>query len=470
MVDAFDPTQLEGINDVVQRAGFSDKRKRNLAIRTGMENQGQFQQQNASGIQQAQQPTEFLGAGRKMAANQNPDAGLASLFGGPLEKTKEGWQYYGDTDYSTAQAGTAGYDTAGIGGGKYNISKGGNNIGTGYYDPETARKQLGNNFNYDANSFGPGYSPAPYIGGATAGDTGTMGEWELLGQQLTGHPGTTDTMYSMPHNNMSENITGKNTLFGSTPIINNGKMLGYTLDPGPGESFNSNMFYPNKFGGAGVSTSKQGGDYGVGYRVHRDPSTLAGSMDYNTQLTRQLNDPSSWGNYGTLLNKDKFFLKSGNEDMFPGWTNNESYSKVFGDNLVETPWYTSALKQLSPLLGAVGGAGGLASSFVTNTALNALKGGGISSLFGGGGQGNISGAPVVNAAAANTKQPAGKLEGATNSGLNSLFNRGDVIRGSEFGNRGGSLSSFLNMNPQGKEMPQQFPTETPMNRNNTRRG
>jgi hypothetical protein len=155
-------------------------------------------------------------------------------------------------------------------------------------------------------------------------------------------------------------------------------------------------------------------------------------------------------------------------DKFPGWTNNESYSKIVGE-APKTPWYASALQQLSPLISSMGG-GGLASSFVTNTALNALKGGGISSLFGGGGQGNMSGAPVVNAAAANTSQPAGKLEGATNSGLNSLFNRGDVIRGSEFGNRGGSLSSFLNMNPQGKEMPQQFEQETPMNRNNTRRG
>lgn len=456
MVDAFNPAQLEDVNDVVQRAGFSDKRKRNLAIRSGMENQGQFQQENMSGIQQAQQPSEFLGAGRKMAANQNPDAGLASLFGGPLTKSSEGWQYFGDTDYSTAQAGTAGYDTKGIGGGKYDISKGGSSIGTGYYDPETARRQMGNNFNYDTTSFGPGYAPAPYTGGATAGDTGTMGEWELLGQQLTGHPGTTDTMYSMPHNGMSENITGRNALFGSTPIINNGKMLGYTLDPGPGESFNSNQFFPNKFGGAGVSTSKQGGEYGTGYRIHRDPSTIGGSMDYNTQLTRQLNDPNSWGNFGTLLNKDKFFLKSGNEDLFPGWTNNESYSKVFGNDLVDTPWYASALKQLSPLIGAAGG-GGLASSFITNTALNALKGGGISSLFGN--TSNQGSGGVVNAAAANTSQPAGKLEGATNSGLNSLFNQGQAIRGSEFGGRAGGLSSFLNMNPQGKEMPQQFEQE-----------
>lgn len=461
----FDFSQLEDVNDVVQRAGVSDKRKRNLAIRSGMENQGDFQQQNAGVMRQAQQPTEFLGSGRKMAANQNPDANLASLFGGPLSKTSEGWQYYGDTDYSTTQAGTAGYDTKGIGGGKYDISKGGSSIGTGYYDPATARRQLGDTFDYNSNSFAPGYPAKNYIEGGTAGNIGTMGEWEVLGQALTGNPRSSNTLYSLPHNNMSENITGRNALFGSTPIINNGKMIGYTLDPGPGESFNSNAYYPNKFGGGSVSTSKGGGEYGIGYKTHRDASPVNVSSDYNTQLTRSLNNPESWNNFGTLLNKDQFFLKSGQEDLFPGWTNNESYSHDFGDDLVKTPWYSSLMQQLSPLLGAIGGSGGLASSFVTNTALNALKGsGGISSLFGGNNQGNMSGKAISNASTANIARPAGKLEGATNSGLNSLFNQGQAIRGSEFRGRSGGLSAFLNMNPQGKEMHQQDPLEEQMGR------
>ena len=128
--------------------------------------------------------------------------------------------------------------------------------------------------------------------------------------------------------------------------------------------------------------------------------------------------------------------------------------------MIDTPWYSDLTRQLSPLLSSLGGAGGLASSFVTNTALGALKGsGGISSLFGGSNKGNLSGAQVSNASVANARPTAGKLEGATNSGLNSLFNQGQAIRGSEFGGRAGGLSSFLNMNPQGKEMPQQFEQE-----------
>lgn len=444
MVDAFNPSQLEDVNDVVQRAGFSDKRKRNLAIRSGMENQGQFQQENMSGIQQAQQPSEFLGAGRKMTANQNPDAGLASLFGGPLTKSSEGWQYFGDTDYSTTQAGTAGYDTKGIGGGKYDISKGGVSAGTGYYDTGTAASQLS----------GGAYNPQGH---------GRINDWEAIGQYLNGtgggSAGTTGTSFA--HNARDENIAGLNTLYGSTPIMNSGKLLGYTMNPnasGPSQPYGLNpqsagqqydvagrAAIPNQW----IPTST--GGFWSGGRSAVAPSSET------SQLWRSLNNPESWGNYGQSINNNNYFLKADKASEFPGWTNKEYYNKIVG-KAPSTPWYSNVINQLSPLISSAGGAGGLVSSFVTNTALNALKGsGGISSLFGN--NSNQGGGGVVNAAAANTSQPAGKLEGATNSGLNSLFNQGQAIRGSEFGGRAGGLSSFLNMNPQGKEMPQQFEQE-----------
>ncbi len=441
----FNPSQLEDVNDVVQRAGFSDKRKRNLAIRSGMENQGQFQQENASGIQQAQQPSEFLGAGRKMAANQNPDAGLASLFNGPLTKSSEGWQYFGDTDYSTAQAGTAGYDTKGIGGGKYDISRGGSSIGTGYYDTGTAASQLS----------GGAYNPQGH---------GRINDWEAIGQYLNGtgggSAGTTSTSFA--HNARDENVAGLNTLYGSTPIINSGKLLGYTINPnasGPTQPYGLNpqsAGQQHNIAGQAATPARwvpvSTGGWWQGARSAVAPSSET------SQLWRSLNNPETWGNYGKSINNDTFFLKADKASEFPGWTNKEYYNKITG-TAPSTPWYSNALSQLSPLISAAGGAGGLASGFITNTALNAIKGGGISSLFGNSNQGHLSGAPIVNAAAANTKQPVGKLEGATSSDLNSLFNQGQAIRGSEFGGRAGGLSSFLNMNPQGKEMPQQFEQE-----------
>lgn len=54
-----DFTQLSQINDVVQRSGLDDKRKRNEAIRQGLYDPGTFEQNYSKEIQESRQPSEM---------------------------------------------------------------------------------------------------------------------------------------------------------------------------------------------------------------------------------------------------------------------------------------------------------------------------------------------------------------------------------------------------------------------------
>ena len=62
----------------------------------------------------------------------------------------------------------------------------------------------------------------------------------MLGQVLSGQPLPSDatsdrSSLAMSGNNLQEQITGLNTLFGSTPVIYNNELRGYTMDPTPAD-------------------------------------------------------------------------------------------------------------------------------------------------------------------------------------------------------------------------------------------
>jgi hypothetical protein len=327
----FDPTQLDQVNDVVQRLGISDKRKRNQAIRSGMENQNQFQQENAPAIQEAQQPSEFWGAGRQLASNQNVDSGIADLFKGPLSKHGNNYYYYGDNDYSTAQFGTQGYKTEDIGQGKYNIfGKDNNVLGTGYYDPnkawnqiwdsthaatsqEQARNSESGDFMFDPEG-NPIYNTIQNYKPQNSGG-GALEDWELLGQMLSGsQPGSygawndvsrggLNRFYST--NDRPETISGLNTLYGSNPLIFNDKLLGYKMNLNPNDAVGDWGY--------------QGADKMGLSRLDRNGKTQSASS-----IWRELNNPEEWSKHGQRLDGSNFFVSPEEAANLPGWTNKES--------------------------------------------------------------------------------------------------------------------------------------------------
>lgn len=123
---------LSQISNVVNMSKISDKRKRNEMMRLGTSDPNAFALQNQPQLQQAQQPSEFWGAGRKLGEDQTPDLTAAAGVG-PVAKLGGEYYYYGDTDATKAQYGTQGYTTKDLGGGQYDIlGSTGQSLGKGY--------------------------------------------------------------------------------------------------------------------------------------------------------------------------------------------------------------------------------------------------------------------------------------------------------------------------------------------------
>lgn len=417
----FDPTQLDQVNDVVQRLGFSDKRKRNQALRAGMENPGAFQEQNSGVIQEAQQPSEFMGAGRKLAANQNPDASIASIFQGPLAKHGNEWYSYGDTDYSTAQFGTKGYNLKDTGLGTYDIlGKDGNSIGKSYGSvtdainkyalsnwkpPEVAtRLEYGSNdypttqygFAGDESGAGRWWNTPEEAQNAILRESGignyqrrgywdTAGkleDWEILGQVMEGNlqhaSGFGQSYRHMPGDNRSQSISGLNTLFDSTPLIHNNQLLGYKIDLGPN-----------------ANDGSQGHLAGYKNPFHISRQDPKGNTRSNYQLWRDIGDTAAWNKVGMFTGQgEDFFVPTENASKLPGW--------IQGD----TAQYSHKSSGIGSKLGSILGTGlslfggplaPLGYAINAGTALsNNNPLGALASIFGG--AMNLSGADLAGAA------------------------------------------------------------------------
>lgn len=517
-------SQLDQVNDVVQRAGFSDKRKRNEAIRMGLQSPGEFNSDFSSQIDEAQQPSDFLGAGRKLASNQNVDSGIMSLFSNNLQKSGDETFYYGPKDYSTLQFGTNGYSLKPKEGGlaTYDIwdDKTNTSLGTSYGNLNEAMTSLGNRNRTNAiNAMGPeGFVPEyDNFGNITNQDPtqgsvsipnygGELAQWEAFGQMLNnssnglggyfpkdqyGVPYYEPTIQSHPHNNQGDLISGLNTLYNSTPLIDraNNSLLGYKMNLAPGD-------------GANPFTSSY---------------TKNGSKEkYDSQLWRELVDPEGWGKIGQKIgDKNDFFVSAENADKIPGWSNEDHWqywrdkspgglSKTLGaisPILKMTPFapmaymidFARGLESGNPMQGITSG---LASMFMNMPGADFADMAGVDQMPSGG----FSGADLVDypslsngafsgidpnilkaglgagSALLNKQNPlvgltSGLLggavndgihslfnsdsdilnsalskagQGALNTGIKSLFNRNQEIHGGELQNRSGGLSALTN--------------------------
>lgn len=251
-----------------------------------------------------------------------------------------------------------GYTTQDIGGGKYNIlDASGANLGLGYYDPRTAANQMMKASYEQQPSWQakmvaetPGmaellgdYSPYASISedptglhqwGGGAG--GALADWEVLGQILggAGERAQESQWGSLPLNSINEKISGANTLYGSTPVFYNGKLVGYKSDLGSGL-------------GTADTTSGE-------YRTQTNPfgyqaTHLGKSHSWSTGLGREF-DPAAYSGLVKGMGDTSYFVPLENVDKLPGWTNLENYKHVdqnYGGLLHE------AFKFLDPILDTI---------------------------------------------------------------------------------------------------------------------
>ncbi len=418
-------------------------------------------------------------------AGNNFDPNVANIIGDKVAKYKDQFYYQGQ-DPSLAQWGTQGYTQQDIGGGKYNIlDQTGNNIGVGYKSLDDTIRELTSQYNKDhpvnINSLKEGelyfpdgqqYTPAIIPGG-------DLEKWEVLGQLLNNKPPpyNTNLTYGLPGNNIDEQIKGLNTLFGSTPLINNGKVAGYKFDPTPIDESIFGYTSPNSI----------------------ERKDTRGHTRFNQSLAREYNDLDSWSKLVKNIDENSMYVPAENVEQLPGWTNKDinqyqhqrngtlpTIFKAIGTALSFTPlapvglaMTTLANLQSGNHLGAAAGVLGSAANLtgvgqslgeatglgttVGNGivrgglgALGALDKGGSSALLSGLGAGLSSAAGDLvssNLGGIFGQKGSNIIGGGVSGALQSVFNKENPLQGAVQGGLSSGLGSFLSsLNSNGENM------------------
>lgn len=294
----------------------------------------------------------------------------------PLTSYKGQNYYQGDVDPSSAQWGTTGYNTQDLGDGTYNIlGSSGTSIGKGYKGLDDAIKELAARQEQIYASTMPAFhddytgqyypkvpNPTQYTNSSpySAGD---LDKWEVLGQVLSGKPIPYDatsnsSSVAMSGDNLNQSIKGLQSLFGSTPLIYNNKVMGYKMDPTP--------------------ASKDMLGYVDPYTVRRDDTK--GSIQSSYGLQRQYNDPDTWNQLTKLIDENSLYTSAENAEKLPGWTNvdNSQYhhqSSGRGSKLMQGLGAILSFTPLAPMGLAMSTLGSLASGNHLGGILGAVTGG-----------------------------------------------------------------------------------------------
>ena len=408
-------------------------------------------------------------------AGNNFDLNMANILGDKVAKYKDQFYYQGQ-DPSLAQWGTQGYTQQDIGGGKYNIlNQTGNNIGVGYKSLDDTIRELTSQYNKDhpvnINSLKEGelyfpdgqqYTPAIIPGG-------DLEKWEVLGQLLNNKPPpyNTNLTYGLPGNNIDEQIKGLNTLFGSTPLINNGKVAGYRFDPTPVDESIFGYTSPNSI----------------------ERKDTQGSTRFNQSLAREYNDLDSWSKLVKNIDENSMYVPAENVEQLPGWTNKDinqyqhqrngtlpTIFKAIGTALSFTPLAPvglamttlanlqsgNHLSAAASVLGSAANLGGVGQSLGKATglgttvgngivrggigALGALDKGGSSALLSGLGAGLSSAAGDLvssNLGGIFGQKGSNIIGGGVSGALQSVFNKENPLQGAIQGGLSSGLGSFL---------------------------
>lgn len=560
----FDQSQIA---DAINRQKIGSQRQRREMMRLGETDPNAFSLQNKSFLQQAQQPTEFLGAGRK-EVTPNTDLSLLSALGGTTQKTNDGQQfYYSDYDLGKASWGTMDADDIDLGGGKYSIMNNGQNLGTGYKSVQDAARELRlknssvnptkywtgtdslpdsvydlpswynpigdygqdqkvlnpqklaaagfrQNVNYvqpeyyfgtqpqqpqyeqliDGFSFGgsnyrtQAEAEAARQAAASYGLSGNATrDWEVLGQILNyGGVNGTFSDRAIGGNNIADPVKGENVLFGSKPIIYDGKLFGYNMndvDPIMDQWNQQSTSSSGNFLKKKTTTSWDVGALGMGREYVNQPWWNQNAIIGNNSFTLtpdKIQDNPGW------LNKDFFERQQGSQtssssplmkkfsmDMgkIAKYTDPIFYKSVGGEKFYNTAAdrgiYSAVFDRLDPILDKVDPGHnwtqdqivGLTGSKSQEEAFNkvapivlAAVSWGLGGAGAGAGQaaGAGSGATAGTAAAA-TGSGAGQLIGQIAAGLNAseALRKGDLVGGALSGlgaagiNPMSSLSKYI---------------------------
>lgn len=274
---------------------------------------------------------------------QNVDPLVQKLMGKAYGTDEKGGYVTGLVNLGAFQVGVGDFGTAEIGSGKYNIlDKSGNVLGVGYDPVREAANELfsQNELNRALTKVKPSIGGTYTYGGVTyptlqdaqaavkskfdfnvqkdewrggQGFGGKLADWEVLGQALRGSlsPSGLNQWGSLPLNSKSETISGANTLYGSTPVFYNGKLIGYQADLAAA---------PDWKGSSGGGQDKSSWNP-FGYQSSHNGKSHA----WATGLNRQI-DPSQYAGLVQGLDKTQYFVPTANVEKLPGWTNKEGYT------------------------------------------------------------------------------------------------------------------------------------------------
>lgn len=238
-------------------------------------------------------------------------------------------------------------------------------------------------------------------------------DWERIGQSLNPKQSVNgafmqeaadqkqawnDLRFRLPINSNWETLSGEQTMYGSTPVFNNGVLIGYknslAMNPGTADPF-------------GFSYSTDKGD----------------SKGY-ARLGRDLTDVEKWKTLVSGLGDNNVFIPTANVSQLPGWTNTE---KTAWWERPENSFATQVAKVVVPavLNYVVPGLGNVASAFVAknqgndagmwgNLAMAAFGASGLS-----GDMGSSAGAPVETGVST-----AGNAANTMGSSAGGLFGSG----------------------------------------------
>lgn len=428
---------LDQIADAINRAKLGNQKHKNEMMRLGTSDPTSFKSQFATQLSEQQQPSEFWGAGRKLAQNQNPDqeindyvgdalptlggqryyygnvdysvpeniqssitnAGfkpttssinptLYNLFGNntPITKFRNQEYYKGDIDPSKGQIGTQGYNQQDLGGGKYNIlDTTGNSLGIGYKGLEDAIKELA--LKYKQNT--PINAPVDIEkqiadqGGSFFPQFPNPTEYSNTSQYSAGDLDKWEVLgqvlsgYPIPHDPTSNRPS----------IALSGNGIPEQIS-GLNTLFGSQpVIYNNELKGYMMDPTPADESM-LGYK---DPYTVLredtqGNTRSNYGLQRQYNDMDTWKNLTTNIDPNQLYVSKENAGNLPGWTNadNAQYHHQSGGMFPKIVQGLGALLQFTPFAPA-----GLALSTLSSLSQGNHLGGVLGAVTGGLGQAGV---------------------------------------------------------------------------------
>lgn len=295
----------------------------------------------------------------------------------PVTSYKGQHYYQGDVDPSSAQWGTAGYNMQDLGGGIYNIlGSNGSAIGKGYKGLDDTIKELaaqraeknpwtgGVSANaLEQDNYMPSFPEPAQYSNTSPYSTGDMDKWEVLGQLLNNKPIPFDatqnrSSMALSGDNQNDSVKGLQSLFGSTPLIYNNKVMGYKMDPTP--------------------ASKDMLGYVDPYTVRREDK--GGSTQSSYGLQRQYNDPDTWNKLTKSIDADSLYAPAENAEKLPGWTNvdNSQYhhqSSGLASKIMQGLGSVLSFTPLAPMGLALSTLGSLSSGNHLGGILGAVTGG-----------------------------------------------------------------------------------------------